>query len=42
MNRTMARAHAMQLIYENEMGGEGGEETRLNLLCVEPDESEAD
>ncbi len=42
MNRTMARAHAMQLIYESEMGGEGGEETRLNLLCVEPDESEAD
>lgn len=42
MDRRIARAHAMQLIYEMEMGGEGGEETRLNLLCVEPDENEAD
>ena len=38
----MARAQAMKLIYEWEMGGDGGEETRLNLLEVEPDEREAD
>lgn len=38
----MARAHAMKLIYEWEMGGDGGEETRLNLLDVKPGEHEAD
>ena len=42
MDRTMARAQAMKLIYEWEMGGDGGEETRLNLLEVKPDEWEAD
>ena len=40
MNRSTARAHAMKLVYEWEMGGEGGEETRLNLLEVKPDEAE--
>ena len=38
----MARAHAMKLIYEWEMGGDGGEETRLNLLEVKPNEREYD
>ena len=38
----MARAQAMKLIYEWEMGGDGGEETRLNLLEVKPTEHEAD
>ena len=38
----MARAQAMKLIYEWEMGGDGGEETRLNLLEVKPTENEAD
>ena len=38
----MARAHAMKLIYEWEMGGDGGEDTRLNLLEVRPDEKYAD
>ena len=38
----MARAQAMKLIYEWEMGGDGGEETRLNLLEVKPNEREAD
>ena len=32
----------MKLIYEWEMGGDGGEETRLNLLEVKPNEQEAD
>lgn len=38
----MARAQAMKLIYEWQMGGDGGEETRLNLLEVKPNEREAD
>ena len=42
MDRTTARAHAMKLIYEWEMGGDGGEETRLNLLEVKPNERESD
>ena len=32
----------MKLIYEWEMGGDGGEETRLGLLEVAPDENEAE
>lgn len=42
MDRKIARAHAMKLIYEWEMGGDGGEETRLNLLGVAPGEQEAE
>ena len=42
MDRTLAREQAMKLIYEWEMGGDGGEETRLNLLEVNPGEHEAD
>lgn len=42
MDRKTARAHAMKLIYEWEMGGEGGEDTRLNLLGVEPGENEVE
>lgn len=42
MDRRIARAHAMKLIYEWEMGGDGGEETRLNLLGVAPGEEECD
>ena len=41
MDRKMARAHAMKLIYEWEMGGDGGDETRINLLGVEPGERES-
>ncbi len=42
MDRKMARAHAMKLIYEWEMGGDGGEDTRINLLGVAPGEKEAE
>ena len=42
MDRRIARAHAMKLIYEWEMGGDGGEDTRLGLLELQPDEKEAD
>lgn len=42
MDRRAARAQAMKLIYEWEMGGDGGEETRLNLLEVRPGEAESD
>ena len=42
MDRSEARAHAMKLVYEWEMGGDGGEDTRLNLLEVIPEENEAD
>lgn len=42
MDRKTARAQAMKLIYEWEMGGEGGEETRLELLELTPGESETD
>lgn len=38
----MARAQAMKLIYEWQMGGDGGEETRLNLLEVKPNERGTD
>ena len=41
MNRVTARAHAMKLIYEWEMGGEGGEDTRIDLLGVQPGEEES-
>lgn len=40
MDRTLARTHAMQLVYENDMGGVGGEDTRLNLLCIDPDKED--
>ncbi len=42
MDRTGARAAAMKLIYEWEMGGDGGEETRRDLLEIQPDEKECD
>lgn len=42
MDRKTARAQAMKLIYEWEMGGDGGEDTRFELLEVQPGESESD
>ncbi|MBQ3222285.1 MAG: transcription antitermination factor NusB [Clostridia bacterium] len=34
MDRTQARAAAMQLVYEKEMGGDGGIDTRIGLLEI--------
>ena len=42
MDRKTARAQAMKLIYEWEMGGDGGEDTRLELLEVQPGENESE
>ena len=42
MNRTEARAAAMKLIYEWEMGGDGGEDTLAGILEVKPGEEEYD
>lgn len=42
MDRTTARAQAMKLVYEWEMGGDGGEETRFELLEVTPGEDGVD
>lgn len=42
MDRTGARAAAMMLIYEWQMGGDGGEDTRMGLLGIRPDENEAE
>ena len=42
MDRKTARAQAMKLVYEWEMGGDGGEDTRLGLLEVTPGEHGAD
>ena len=40
MNRTQARAAAMKLVYEWEMGGDGGDDTCRELLEIRPDEDE--
>ena len=42
MDRTSARAAAMKLLYEWEMGGDGGEETRVGMLEIKPGENETD
>ncbi len=42
MNRTEARAAAMKLIYEWEMGGDGGEDTLSGILEIAPGEEEYD
>lgn len=42
MKRSDARECAMKLVYEWEMGGDGGEETRQDLLEIRPDEKERD
>lgn len=42
MDRKEARACAMKLVYEWELGGDGGEETRIGLLELTPYEHESD
>ena len=42
MDRTGARAAAMKLLYEWEMGGDGGEDTTLGMLDIQPDENETE
>jgi N utilization substance protein B len=42
MDRTSARAAAMKLAYEWEMGGDGGDPTLSSILGVRPGENEAD
>ena len=42
MNRTQARAAAMKLVYEWQMGGDGGEDTCRELLEIQPGEDEAE
>ena len=38
MKRSDARECALKLVYDWEMGGDGGEDTRLNLLEIQPDD----
>ena len=40
MNKTEARAAAMKLIYEWDMGGDGGDGTLSGILELTPDEAE--
>jgi N utilization substance protein B len=42
MNRTQARAAAMKLVYEWELGGDGGEDTCRELLEIKPGEDEVE
>ena len=40
MGRIQARAAAMQMVYENMLGGDGGDETLCGLIAFEPDEGD--
>lgn len=40
MGRRQARVAAMQMVYENMLGGEGGEDTLRGLIAFEPDEAD--
>ncbi len=40
MGRRQARAAAMQMVYENMLGGDGGDETLLDLIAFQPDEGD--
>jgi len=42
MDRTQARIAAFKLVYEWEMGGDGGEDTCIGLLEIKPGEEETD
>jgi len=41
LDRTQARTAAMQLIYEKEMGGDGGIDTRIGLLEINEEDKNA-
>ena len=40
MGRRQARAAAMQKVYENMLGGDGGQETLQDLIAFEPEEGD--
>ncbi len=40
MDRANARACAMKLLYEWEMGGDGGDDTRFGMLEITPEDSQ--
>ena len=40
MGRRQARAAAMQMVYENMLGGHGGEDTLRGLIAFEPEEND--
>lgn len=40
MARSKARTAAMQLIYERMMGGQGGDDTKLGLLALNPSDED--
>lgn len=40
MGRRQARAAAMQMVYENMLGGDGGQETLQDLIAFEPEEGD--
>lgn len=42
MSRLAARRAAMQLIYEDMLGGEGGDDTLLGLIRFQPDDEQDD
>ncbi len=42
MSRLAARRAAMQLIYEDMLGGEGGDDTLLGLIQFQPDDEQDD
>ena len=42
MSRLSARRAAMQMIYEDMLGGEGGDDTLLGLIEFKPDDERDD
>ena len=42
MGRRQARAAAMQMVYENMLGGDGGQETLQDLIAFEPEEGDTE
>lgn len=42
MGRRQARAAAMQMVYENMLGGDGGQETLQDLIAFEPEDGDTE